>query len=199
MMQPFVESQADEVDQARAREYSLLSALLLKTPDSGFLADLANLHTDSSPLGSAHEAIAQAALRANVDELSREYFNLFVGVGRGELLPYASFYLTGSLHGRPLASLREAMREIGIERAEWLQEPEDHAGVLFEIMSELVSGNIAAPLGTDREIFQNYLASWIGRFFSDLEHARSAEFYARVGALGRLFMQIEAQAFSIQT
>ena len=189
----------DEVDHARAREYSLLSVLLLDSPDAQLLARLASLRGDTSALGSAHEAVAQAAARTDFDQVSREYFNLFVGVGRGELLPYASFYLTGSLHARPLARLRETLRAVGIERADWLKEPEDHAGVLFEIMGALATGEIAAPAGTDREIFQSYLAPWIGRFFEDLEHAKSAEFYARVGTLGRVFMAIEMEAFTIET
>jgi TorA maturation chaperone TorD len=199
MAETFSDSLSDEVDRARAREYSLLSALLLSSPDALLLARLANLRGDGNTLGSAHEAVAQAAVRVDADQVSREYFNLFVGVGRGELLPYASFYLTGSLHARPLAQLRETLREIGIERADWLKEPEDHAGVLFEIMAALATGDIAAPSGTDREIFQSYLGTWIGRFFEDLEHAKSAEFYAHVGTLGRVFMAIEMEAFAIQT
>jgi TorA maturation chaperone TorD len=199
MAETFSESLRDEVDHARAREYSLLSVLLLSSPDAQLLAQLANLCGDTSTLGGAHEAVAQAAMRLNADQVSREYFNLFVGVGRPELLPYASFYLTGSLHARPLARLRETLRAIGIERADWLKEPEDHAGVLFEVMAALATGEFAAPAGTDREIFQSYLAPWIGRFFGDLERAKSAEFYARVGTLGRVFMAIETEAFSIQT
>lgn len=193
------ESLPDEVDHARASEYSLLSVLLLDGPDAQLLARLANLRGDTNTLGMAHEAVAQAAARADAGQVSREYFNLFVGVGRGELLPYASFYLTGSLHARPLARLRETLRAVGIERADWQKEPEDHAGVLFEIMAALATREIAAPMGTDREIFQSYLAPWIGRFFEDLEHAKSAEFYARVGTLGRVFMAIEMEAFTIQT
>jgi TorA maturation chaperone TorD len=199
MAETISDSLCDEVDHARAREYSLLSVLLLNCPDAQLLARLANLRGDTNALGSAHDAVAQAAVRVDADQVSREYFNLFVGVGRGELLPYASFYLTGSLHARPLARLRETLRAVGIERADWLKEPEDHAGVLFEIMAALAAGEIAAPTGTDREIFQCYLAPWIGRFFEDLEHAKSAEFYARVGTLGRVFMAIEMEAFTIQT
>jgi TorA maturation chaperone TorD len=160
---------------------------------------LANLRGDGSPLGSAHAALGQAATRVDAAQASREYFNLFVGVGRGELLPYASFYLTGSLHAHPLARLRDSLRAVGIERADWLKEPEDHAGVLLEIMAKLATGEIAAPAGTDREIFQRYLAPWIGGFFKDLEHAKSADFYARVGIVGRVYMAIEMEAFTIQT
>jgi TorA maturation chaperone TorD len=189
----------DAVDHARAREYSLLSRLLSRRPDAGLVSRLAQLRGDASPLGIAHTALAEAAARADAEHLAREYFDLFVGVGRGELLPYASYYLTGFLHARPLARLRQTLRQIGIERADGHTEPEDHVAILFEIMAGLANGDIVAPIGADREIFESHLAPWIGRFFTDLEQARSADFYARVGALGRTFMAIEIEAFTLPT
>src|ERR1700716_2375049 len=172
----------DEVDLARAREYSLLSTLLLRSPDAELIGRLANLRGDASPLGIAHTALGEAAARVGAEGVAREYFNLFVGVGRGELLPYASYYLTGFLHARPLARLRQTLRHIGIKRADGQTEPEDHVAILFEIMAGLANGDIVAPVGADREIFESHLAPWIGRFFTDLEQARSADFYVRVGA-----------------
>ncbi|HEX5599323.1 MAG TPA: hypothetical protein VFX46_01660, partial [Hyphomicrobiaceae bacterium] len=53
----------------------------------------------------------------------------------------------------------------------------------------------STPAGTDREFFELHLAGWIGRFFADLERARPQSFYARVGALGRLFVDVEREAF----
>ena len=187
----------DEVDEARAREYSLLATLLTRSPDAALLERLAGLRGDSSPLGVAHTALAEAAARTDSKRVEREYFDLFIGVGRGELLPYASYYRTGFLHGRPLAQLREALRRIGIERAGSLAEPEDHAAILLEVMAALAGGETAAPEGTEREVFANHLAPWIGRFFKDLEQAKAADFYARVGALGGLFMTIETEAFTL--
>jgi TorA maturation chaperone TorD len=187
----------DEVDLARAAEYSLLATLLLRSPDAEMLSRLAELRGDDSPLGLAHAALGKAAARTDADITTREYFALFVGLGRGELMPYASHYLTGFLHGRPLANLRQTLHRIGIERAEAQTEPEDHAAILLEIMAGLASGQIAAPPGTDREIFDNYLAPWIAHFFSDLEKSASVDFYAVVGALGRTFMEIESQGFLI--
>jgi TorA maturation chaperone TorD len=63
-------------------------------------------------------------------------------------------------------------------------------------MAGLASGQIIAPRETDRDIFENHIKPWIGRFFSDLEHAETGTFYASVGKLGRIFMEIEAEAFS---
>ena len=187
----------DEVDLARAAEYSLLATLLMRSPDAGMLGRLAELRGDGSPLGLAHASLAQAAARTDADITAREDFALFVGLGRGELMPYASHYLTGFLHGRPLANLRQTLLRLGVERVETEPEPEDHAAILLEIMAGLAGGDIAAPPGTEREIFDNYLAPWIARFFSDLEKSASVDFYAVVGTLGRTFMEIEIQGFLI--
>jgi len=158
---------------------------------------LALLRGDASPLGMAHAALAGAAARANAETPQAEYFDLFDALGRNRFLPYTSYYLTGFLYGRPLARLRQTLRNLGLERVEQRSEPEDHAAILCEIMAGLAGGQIAAPAETEREIFEMYLAPWMGRFFADLEHAESADFYGRVGAVGRAFVDIEMQAFTL--
>ena len=192
-----VDGDADEVDAARAQEYALLSLLLARAPAAGLLERLAALRGDATPLGLAHAALAEAAQGAKVERVEREYFDLFIGLGRGELLPYGSYYLTGFLHERPLARLRKDLDKLGIERAAGQAEPEDHAAILCEIMAGLVSGRFQTPPGADRELFEAHLAPWIGRFFADLEQAESANFYRGVGALGRLFVNIETDAFAL--
>jgi TorA maturation chaperone TorD len=187
----------DDVDLARSREYSLLSRLLLRSPDAQLLGQLAALAGDTSPIGAAHAALAESARRLDADRVGREYFRLFVGVGRGELLPYASFYLTGSLYGRPLSALRERLQSLGIERVASLKEPEDHAGVLCEIMAGLVNRTLAAPPNASQEFFVEHVASWMGRLFRELERAESADFYASVGLLGRSFMDIEIESLAL--
>jgi len=189
--------QIDEIDQARAREYSLLAALLSRSPDAQMIEHLVRLSGDATQLGAAHAAISAAAASINPDLIEREYFDLFIGLGRGELFPYASYYLTGYLYGRPLARIRETLKQLGLERTEGQSEPEDHAVVLLEVMAGLASGQIVAPGETERDIFETHLRPWIGRFFSDLEHAQSAKFYACVGTLGRIFMDVETEAFSL--
>ena len=186
----------DEVDAARAQEYALLAALLARAPDAKLLARLAGLRGDATPLGLAHAALGEAAAQANAEKIEREFFDLFIGLGRGELLPYGSYYLTGFLHERPLARLRDDLSRLGIARADNNCEPEDHAAILCEIMAGLAVRRFAAPEGSDREIFEKHLAPWIGRFFADLERTE-APFYRRVGALGRVFMEIESEAFAL--
>src|SRR6266481_6488195 len=124
----------DAVDIARAQEYALLATVLGRAPDADLLRRLAELCGDPSPLGVAHAALAEAASRATRESVEREYFDLFIGLGRGELLPYGSYYLTGFLHERPLARLRESLAGLGIERTAGQAEPEDHAAILCEIM-----------------------------------------------------------------
>jgi TorA maturation chaperone TorD len=185
------------VDAARAQEYALLAMLLGRAPDAQLLGRLAKLRGDPSPLGMAHAALGEAAASCDLETVGREYFDLFVGVGRGELMPYGSYYLTGFLYERPLARLRADLRRFGIERASGQQEPEDSAAILCEIMASLAGGGIEAPPDAEREIFEKHVAPWMGRFFADLAISETARFYARVGALGQTFLEIEAEAFKL--
>jgi len=183
----------DEIDVARAQEYTLLSRLLLRCPDADLLQRLRYLRGDESALGRCHQALAESAARTDAEKIAREHFALFVGVGRGELMPYASYYLTGFVHGRPLATLRRDLQQLGIERADGQSEPEDHAGILLEVMGALAG----SPGGADRGFFHDHLAPWIGAFFKDLERAGSAQFYAGVGRLGTTFLEIERRGFQL--
>ena len=135
----------DEVDAARAREYALLSVLLAHAPNADLLHRLAQIEGDASPLGVAHTALSQAARGASEERVTREFFDLFIGLGRGECLPYGSYYLTGFLHERPLARLRQDLVRLGIERAPGQAEPEDHAAILCEIMAGLAGRAFAGP------------------------------------------------------
>jgi TorA maturation chaperone TorD len=189
----------DEIDRARAQEYALLATLLTRNPDAPLLSRLAGLRGDASPIGMAHIALAEAARRTDADRAAREFFALFAGLGEGALLPYASHYLAETLYGRPLVRVREMLDSLGIEKAPERTEPEDHAGFLCEIMAGLAGGSISAPDGADRDFFERHLSPWIRRFFTDLERAKSADFYASVGALGRTFIDIEAEAFALST
>jgi TorA maturation chaperone TorD len=187
----------DDVEAARAEENSLLATLLAAAPSQVLLDRLATLRGDATPLGVAHAALSEAASRIPAERVEREYFNLFIGLGRGELMPYGSYYQSGFLHERPLARLRTQLRELGIERVEGKAEPEDHAAILCEIMASLIDGRLDTRPGADRELFEKHLSPWLGRFFSDLEQADAADFYRRVGALGRVFMDIETEAFAL--
>lgn len=190
----------DDIDQARAGEYALLASLLIGPPDGDFLTRLSRLpDAGDTPLGRAHLALAKAAGASSADAVGREFFDLFVGVGRGELLPYASYYLTGFLNERPLARLRGDMMRLGIERAEGHFEPEDHLGTLCEMMSGFAGKHFSVPDSEEQDFFERHVAPWAERFFADLEGAKSARFYRSVGTVGRLFIDIETEAFAMET
>ncbi len=190
--------EVDEVDLLRSQEYGLLANLLARAPTQNLLDRLSTLEGDASPLGLAHSKLAEAARALDADAVSREYFDLFVGLGRGEILPYASYYLTGFLNERPLARVREDLQALGIETADEVREPEDHVAILCEVMSGLAAGHFGAEPGADRRFFERHLKPFAERFFGDLETAASSRFYRSVGALGRLFTEIEAEAFAIE-
>jgi TorA maturation chaperone TorD len=188
-----------EEDQLRANWYGLLARLLSAPPDEATLAMVRRLDGDDTELGKAIAALAAAARGTTPEAVKEEHFNLFIGVGRGELLPFASYYLTGFLHEKPLARLRGDMARLGIGRGDDLSEPEDHIGALCEMMSGLITGSFGAPadLASQRRFFDAHIANWAPRFFEDLQAAKTAAFYMPVGRIGRLFMSIESQAFEM--
>jgi TorA maturation chaperone TorD len=191
------EDRIEDIEIARARQYGLLAVLLVRAPDADLLARLSTLRGDASLLGLAHAELAEAAAGADTDQVAREFSDLFIGIGRGELVPYASYYLTGFLHQRPLARIRADLEKLGIELADGQAEPEDHASLLCDVMAGLADRRFSAASGVDRDFFENHLAPWIGRFFADLEDARGAQFYRHVGRLGRVFVTIESEAFTL--
>lgn len=187
----------DEVDLARAQFYRLLASLLRRAPDEDMLDRLRRTTGDSTEIGVALLALSHEAESARVETVASEFFGLFIGVGRGDLLPYASFYLSGFLHERPLARVREDLARLGIERVEGDFEPEDHVATLFDVMAGLADGTFQSEADAQAAFFERHLKPWIGRFFLDLEMAERSKFYRAVGQLGRVFTGIEIEAFGI--
>ena len=185
----------DPVDRERAQLFALLGRLLSGPPDADLLARLRGLRGDDTPLGRALDGLAGAARATDAARVEREHFLLFIGVGRGELLPYASYYLTGFLHERPLAELRATLGALGVARAAGVAEPEDHLGFCCEVMAGLLEGRFQDSRPGD--FFARHLAPWAGRCFADLEGAEAASFYRAVGALGRSAVDIEQAAAAL--
>lgn len=189
-----------EEDLWRAQIYALLGRCLARRPDTALLTALAQLKGDASPMGQALADLAEAARTTSLERAQDEYDALFIGLPRGELVPYASFYRTGFLYERPLAKLRGDMEKLGYARADHVAEPEDHMGALCELMALLIRGGEGrgpAELATQERVFRQHLAPWGERFFSDLEQAPSAKLYQPLGIAGRLFITIENQAFAM--
>jgi TorA maturation chaperone TorD len=191
--------QTAEEDRLRAGWYSLLARLLAAPADGEVLAVLRDLGDDDTELGAALRALKAAAEAASPGTTEQEFFDLFVGVGQGELVPYGSYYLTGFLHEKPLARLRDDMATLGIARSEGVPESEDHIAALCDMMAGLITGAFGVPadLATQRKFFDDHIGCWAPRFFENLEAAPSAAFFMPVGTLGRLFMAVESQAFEM--
>lgn len=189
---------ADE-ERQRAHLYALLGRLLLAAPGEAEIAVVRDLRGDATELGRALYALAALARRASVDGLRDEYHDLFIGLAQGEVVPFASVYLTGFLQERPLADLRGDMMRLRVRRRDEVYEPEDHIGSICEMMAGLITGAFGAPLpiAEQRRFFERHLAPWASRFFVDLERAKTATFYMPVGTIGRLFMDIERDAFAM--
>lgn len=186
-----------EGDALRANTYSLLGALLAAPPKQS-LIDLLSRIPPAEAVGtdqglvSAWEVLRLAGARASVESLDDEYHELFIGIGRGELVPYGSWYMTGFVMDKPLAILRRDLAELGFERQEEVSEPEDHVAALLETMG-LIIGEGEASLDTQRRFFQSHMGPWMKTFFLDLQKAGAARFYRAVGQFGEQFMEFETR------
>jgi len=187
-----ISSSLDEIDTARTLLYRLLSHALAEPPDAVLIARMARLEGAAGPVGAALRDVAHIAASIGVETARAEYDALFIGVARGELLPYASFYLTGFLHERPLARLRADLPAIGLARAEGRSDPEDHIATVCDVMASLVEH---ADAGAQAGFFARHLAPWAPTFFKDLEKAKSARLYRPIGTLGCLLIELERQGF----
>ncbi|MBX9925643.1 MAG: molecular chaperone TorD family protein [Hyphomicrobiaceae bacterium] len=187
----------DPVAEARSRQYLLLAALLVAPPKQLLLDQIGEIRGDVTTLGMAHIGLAAAARKSSESDAGAEYFRLFVGVGRGELLPYASFYRTGFLNERPLARVRQDLARLGVERAAGVFEPEDHVSTLLEVMAGLIAGRIPGGSKEADAFFTAHIAPWARRFFADLAVAEGALFYRAVAEVGRAWTDIEAASLEL--
>ncbi|TYC48246.1 molecular chaperone TorD family protein [Rhodobacterales bacterium] len=189
----------DPEDQARSELYDFLGLVLAKPADGQLLAQIAELRGDETPLGSALSTLSRVAAVTTPETAEREFNALFIGLGRGELLPFASYYLTGFLNEKPLAKLREDMAERGIERAEDRHEPEDNIASLMEMMAGMILGRFGKVTSAagQKTFFKAHVEPWAIHFFTDLETSGTSVFYGAVGSLGRQFMEIETQGFDM--
>ena len=201
-------SQADETqpvldeELARANTYALLGTLLAVGPSAETIALLQNIDcpedADAADLAGAWAALRQGAqLYANSD-LANEFHTLFIGIGRGELVPHGSWYLAGFLMEKPLANLRTDLALLGIERRQDVRIPEDHAAALCETMALLIGGDEPLPFARQKVFYEAHIGSWMGQFFKDMQAAKAANFYRSVGLFGERFLAVEAQYFAMQ-
>lgn len=191
--------QPHEEDILRASLYAFLGSILSKPPTKETLTIAQSFSGDETGLGKAFDDLSKVAANTNVASAEREYLDLFVGLSRGELLPYSSYYLTGFLNEKPLAKLRNTISIMGIERSDDAKEPEDHIAALCDMMSGLITGRFDAPatLEVQKAFFADHIRNWAPHFFEDLENAEYSNFYKPIGRIGQEFMIIEATSFGM--
>jgi TorA maturation chaperone TorD len=199
-------SEFDELipeDAARADLYALLARLFHAAPDADLLSVLAKADDVSaeaphSAVGEAWRKLQSAAVAADAEALAQEFQDLFVGVGSGEVMAYASWHLTGFLMEEPLAGLRDDLARLGFSRLQSATEPEDHIAALAEVMRLLVRGGEGVPATAfeiQKAFFTRHLRPWYARFAEQLAKAPSANFYRAAAGLTKTFLDTEATLF----
>lgn len=192
-----LESNAAAVD--RANLYTSLGALLAAPATAEHLAVLRNLPEIEQPQSSmelAWTVLRKAASDFSVEQIDDEYHQLFIGLGRGVVVPYGSWHLTGFLMEKPLGVLRADLRRLGFERAEGVCESEDHIASLCQAMAAIIHAD-EIDFNTERAFFNDHIASWSDDFFRLLDEASCAGFYRAVGNLGSSFISVEKQYLSM--
>jgi len=183
----------------RAGMYSVLAALLRAAPDAQVLDFVSQLQADAeankSELALALNVLSLASRHSSPASLRDEYHALFIGLGRGELVPYGSWYQTGFLMEKPLAVLRADLAQLGFERSDDVREPEDHIAALCEVMAMLIRDGV--DLERQTRFFNNHIGNWADTFFVDLGKARSAVFYKSVARFGTAFLSMDARYLSL--
>ena len=191
----------DEEQQYRASAYSLMAALLRASPNDALLNRLSGLTQEAQGEGdSLKVSMSMLGLSAKIltaTAIEDEFHDLFIGLGKGEVVPYGSWYLTGFLMEKPLSDLRDDLKKLGFERSDSVTEPEDHAAALCEVISLMISDG--SELSTQKDFFLTHMECWMDKFFSDLANAESAIFYKALGRFGSAFIEFENEYFSMQT
>lgn len=178
----------------RADIYLMLSALYRQCPNDDLVQFLADLDIENAPsdMQIAWQALKQAASNVKASELEDEYHELFIGIGRGEVVPFASWHRTGSLMEKPLANIRHDLKLLGLEREDNIKEPEDHISALCEVMAMLVIEQDSQQ----QHFFNNHISPWFASLTRQVKQAKHARFYLSVAQLCEAFLTLEQVRFS---
>ncbi len=180
----------------RSDGYVLLASLLEQPPAEDRLGILQNLQWDQAlpeKLDQALRELCRAAAGTPPAVLTDEFNKLFVGLGCGEVIPYASWYRERKIQAMPLVSLRTDLLRLGLVRQADSHESEDHAGAVCEIMALITGKPNEASYETQADFFRRHVAFWMADFFRDLQAAKNAGFYRTVGGFGLCFLECESQ------
>lgn len=194
-------------DLARAGFYALLARLFHAAPDAALLRQIAGAEDieaedGASALPQAWGGLRAAAGEVDPDALRQEFDEVFIGVGKPQVMLYGSYYLAGFMMEKPLAVLRDDLARLGFARQSGVAEPEDHLAALADVMRLLITDTtLPVPQRGERQqtFFARHVESWYPRLFAALAAAPGAGFYRAVGEFGRTFLDLESEAFQIES
>lgn len=192
---------AEELE--RAELYGLLARLWLQPPDAALFESFQVAVTQAPESGAFLEAPWQAlvgAVRASsVEAARREFDALFIGTGRAEVLPFASYQITGALNERPLVELRSDLAALQLATARPEGETEDHVAFVFEVMRYLIAGDDVAVcnLEQQRRFFRRHVQPWVSALCEQLRAHPDAAVYAALADFTRAFIEVETQGFDL--
>ncbi len=183
----------------RANLYTSLGALFAAPASDEHCAALRDLPPIESPetaMEVAWALLRQSASDYTPQQIDDEYHQLFIGLGRGEVVPYGSWHLTGFLMEKPLGKLRADLRTLGFERSDNIAESEDHIASLCQAMAAIIMAE-EIDFTTEKAFFNEHIASWADTFFKLVQDASCAGFYRAAGQLGECFISVEKQYLSM--
>jgi TorA maturation chaperone TorD len=207
----FVRDPVSDEDMARANHYALISRLFHAAPDAALLDTLAALGDwpadDGAPsaeamlMARAWNALCAASSAMDAAAAQDEFDALFGGVGRPQVVPFASFHLAGFVNEKPLARLRDDLAVLGLQRAAGESDPEDHIAALADVMRLLLTDTTrseADRAAAQDRFFATHIEPWYGALIDALDAVPEANFYRCAGRYLRCFLDIEAAARQIE-
>ncbi|MDN3696862.1 molecular chaperone TorD family protein [Vibrio cortegadensis] len=191
-----------EQDQSlRIDIYLLIAQLLRESPSQDLLHFLTEieLNQGTQPMAIAWAKLKSAAQAGDVFKIEEEFQDLFIGVGRGEVVPFGSWHIAGALMEKPLSDLRQSLAELGFERNEDVKEPEDHMAALCEVMSLLIESSNDEPkaaFAIQKKFFNQHISPWYLSLVNHIQQSKSADFYLAVAALIEGYLSLEQVNFA---
>lgn len=189
-----------EEERARAGYYALLARLFYSGPDAALLASIAGADElgGEGPLAQAWNALAAAAGAADAEAAALEYDEVFVGTGKAEVTPYATYYLTETGREKLLVRLKSDLAAMGLAKAGGAREPEDHVAGLLDVMRHLIlQGSDDVALQKQRLFFERFIEPFYPRFCSAIAASDKASFYKHVGGFTRALFIVETEVLKM--
>ncbi len=181
-----------DLDAERSSIYALLSAIFAAPAKQNLIDIINNCNIETT----SWQTFKNNFITAELESLDDEYHRLFIGLGTGELLPYYSHYLTGTLMGKPLSDLKDDFHLMGLKSQLTQTEPTDHIAGIFEIMRISIT---KLSLSTEQQkiFFEKNILPWVNDFFTDLINMKNIQHYHLAAKFGKWFMKVEQQHLGV--